>query len=167
MMSKFNKLLDAKFEPPKRWTLDSSLIFDSDKLSENDSAILKQVGAKVTKAGKITAKKGFRTDLASVPRVAWNIIAPFDIARSAVIHDALYSAIREYRESNGYHVGSGGSNETEESKLISKEAKVVADKVFLEAMLESTPPIAKWKAYASYYSVVLFGRWSIIPRETD
>ena len=98
-MSKFNKLLDAKFEPPKRWTLDSSLIFDSDKLSESDSAILKQVGAKVTKAGKITAKKGFKTDLASVPRIAWNIIAPFDIARSAVIHDALYSAIREYRPS--------------------------------------------------------------------
>ena len=166
-MSKFNKLLDAKFEPPKRWTLDSSLIFDSDKLSESDSAILKQVGAKVTKAGKITAKKGFKTDLASVPRVAWNIIAPFDIARSAVIHDALYSAIREYRESNGYHVGSGGSGETQESKDVSAIAKVVADKVFLEAMLESTPPIGTWKAYASYYSVVLFGRWSIIPRETD
>ena len=166
-MSKFNKLLDAKFEPPKRWTLDTSLIFDSDKLSENDSAVLKQVGARVTKKGKITAKAGFKTDLASVPRVAWNIIAPFDIARSAVIHDALYSAIREYRESNGYRVGSGGKGETDESKLISKEAKVIADKVFLEAMLESTPPIAKWKAYASYYTVVLFGKWSIIPRETD
>ena len=166
-MSKFNKLLDAKFEPPKRWTLDTSLIFDSDILSETDSDILKKVGAKVTKAGKITAKKGFKTDLASVPRIAWNIIAPFDIARSAVIHDALYSAIREYRESNGYRVGSGGKGETDESKLISKEAKVIADKVFLEAMLESTPPIAKWKAYASYYTVVLFGKWSIIPRETD
>ena len=136
------------------------MIFDSDKLSETDKKVLKKVGAKVTKAGKVTAKKGFVTDLASVPRVAWNIIAPFDIARSAVIHDALYSAIREYRESNGYHVGSGGSNETAESKQI-------ADKIFLEAMLESQPPIAKWKAYASYYSVVAFGRWSIIPRETD
>tara|TARA_B100001996_G_scaffold361729_1_gene328700 strand:+ start:309 stop:809 length:501 start_codon:yes stop_codon:yes gene_type:complete len=166
-MSKFNKLLDAKFEPPKRWTLDSSLIFDSDKLSETDKKVLKKVGAKVTKAGKVTAKKGFVTDLASVPRVAWNIIAPFDIARSAVIHDALYSAIREYRESNGYHVGSGGSNETAESKKVSSQAKQIADKIFLEAMLESQPPIAKWKAYASYYSVVAFGRWSIIPRETD
>ena len=42
-MSKFNKLLDAKFEPPKRWTLDSSLIFDSDKLSETDKKVLKKV----------------------------------------------------------------------------------------------------------------------------
>ena len=166
-MSKFNKLLDAKFTPPKRWQLDSSLIFDSDKLNEKDKAVLKKVKAKVTKAGKITAPKGFKTDLASVPRIAWSIIAPFDIARSAVIHDALYSAIREYREDNGYHVGSGGSSETAESKKVSSKAKKVADKVFLEAMLESDPPIAKWKAYASYYSVVLFGRWSIIPRETD
>ena len=89
------------------------------------------------------------------------------IARSAVIHDELYSKIREYRESNGYHVGSGGSSETEESKKLSKQCKRIADKVFLEAMKESDPKVATWKAYASYYSVVLFGRWSIIPRETD
>lgn len=166
-MSKFNKLLDAKFTPPKSWALDASLIFDSDELDEDDMAVLKKVGANVTKAGKITAKKGFKTDLASVPRIGWAFIAPFDIARSAVIHDELYSKIREYRESNGYHVGSGGSSETEESKKLSKQCKKIADKVFLEAMQESDPKIATWKAYASYYSVVLFGRWSIIPRETD
>mgnify|MGYP001175822595 CR=1 FL=1 len=166
-MSKFNKLLDAKFTPPKSWSLDASLIFDSDKLDEKDKKVLKKIGAHVTKAGKITAKKGFKTDLASVPRVAWAFIAPFDIARSAVIHDALYSAIRDFREKNGYSVGSGGSNETEESRQVSAQAKKVADKVFLEAMKESDPKVATWKAYASYYSVVLFGRWSIIPRETD
>ena len=33
-MSKFNKLLDAKFTPPKRWVLDASLTFDSDILDE-------------------------------------------------------------------------------------------------------------------------------------
>ena len=38
-MAKFNKLLDAKFTPPKRWQLDSSLIFDSDKLNEKDKAV--------------------------------------------------------------------------------------------------------------------------------
>ena len=166
-MAKFNKLLDAVFTPPKRWELQSSLIFDSDILTEDDYKILKQVKARVTKAGKITAFKGFKTDLASVPRIAWSFIATFDIARSAVIHDALYAAIREYREVNGYHVGSGGKSETAESRKVSKQAKEVADRIFLEAMLESDPPIAKWKAYASYYSVVLFGRWSIIPRETD
>ena len=167
MASKFNKLIDAKFTPPKRWELQASLIFDSDILDEKDRKALKAIGVNLTKAGKITAKKGFKTDLASVPRVAWAFIAPFDIARSAVIHDELYSKIREYREENGYHVGSGGGGETAQSKRLSAQCKEIADRVFLEAMLESDPPIAKWKAYASYYSVVLFGRWSIIPRETD
>ena len=74
-MAKFNKLLDAVFTPPKRWELQSSLIFDSDILTEDDYKILKQVKARVTKAGKITAFKGFKTDLASVPRVAWSFIA--------------------------------------------------------------------------------------------
>ena len=166
-MAKFNKLLDAKFTPPKRWELQASLIFDSDIIHEEEYKVLKKVKARVTKAGKITAFKGFKTDLASVPRIAWSFIAPFDIARSAVIHDALYAAIREYREENGYHVGSGGKGESPESKETSAKAKAIADKIFLEAMLQSEPPIAKWKAYASYYSVVLFGRWSIIPRETD
>tara|TARA_B100000902_G_C27181834_1_gene849327 strand:+ start:560 stop:1060 length:501 start_codon:yes stop_codon:yes gene_type:complete len=166
-MAKFNKLLDAKFTPPKRWELQASLIFDSDIIHEEDYKVLKQVKARVTKAGKITAFKGFKTDLASVPRIAWSFIAPFDIARSAVIHDALYAAIREYREENGYHVGSGGKFESQESKETSAKAKAIADKIFLEAMMQSDPPVAKWKAYASYYSVVLFGRWSIIPRETD
>ena len=167
MASKFNKFLDAKFTPPKRWELNSSLTFDSDQIDEKDRTALKAIGVKLTKAGKVTASKGFRTDLASVPRVAWAFIAPFDIARSAVIHDELYSKIREYRESNGYHVGSGGEGETEQSKQLSKQCKKIPDDIFLEAMLESDPKIAKWKALASYYSVVLFGRWSIIPRETD
>ena len=130
----------------------------------NNVSLLKQVGANVTKAGKISAKKGFKTDLASVPRIGWAFIAPFDIARSAVIHDALYSAIRDYRVKNGYAVGSNGSDETKESRDVSAQAKQVADKVFLEAMMESDPKVASWKAYASYYSVVLFGRWSVIPR---
>ena len=55
-MSKFNKLLDAKFTPPKRWELDASLIFDSDKLHEKDKTALKKIGVKVTKAGKILSR---------------------------------------------------------------------------------------------------------------
>jgi|TARA_R110000744_G_scaffold61238_4_gene126569 hypothetical protein len=166
-MSKFNRLLDAKFTPPKTWTLDSSLVFDSDKLSEDDRAALKAVGATINRAGKITAKKGFKTDLASVPRIAWVVIAPFDVARAAVIHDALYSAIRQNRIKNGYPIGSDGKDETVESKQSAKQAKLVADKVFLEAMLEADVPTANWKAYPAYWSVRLFGRWSVIPREDD
>ena len=37
--------------------------------------------------------KGYITDLASVPRMCWAFIAPFDVARAAVIHDILYEKI--------------------------------------------------------------------------
>jgi hypothetical protein len=48
-----------------------------------------------------------------------------------------------------------------------KAAKKEADKVFLAAMKDADPSVPKWKIYSAYYSVVLFGRWSIIPREED
>ena len=37
----------------------------------------------------------------------------------------------------------------------------------LMAMLDADPSVPKWKIYSAYYAVVLFGRWSIIPREGD
>ena len=48
-----------------------------------------------------------------------------------------------------------------------KQAKIEADQVFLAAMLDAEPSVAKWKIYAAYYAVVLFGRWSIIPNEDN
>lgn len=38
--------------------------------------------------------KGFETDLASIPKIAWPIIAPFhsSLIRSAIIHDWLYKS---------------------------------------------------------------------------
>ena len=47
------------------------------------------------------------------------------------------------------------------------QQKKEADKVFLAAMKDADPSVPKWKIYSAYYSVVLFGRWSIIPREED
>ena len=36
-------------------------------------------------------QRGFKTDLASVPRVFWRIIAPYELSvEAAVIHDHLY-----------------------------------------------------------------------------
>lgn len=40
---------------------------------------------------KITIKKGFETDLASIPRLFWFILPPFGkYNRAAVVHDYLY-----------------------------------------------------------------------------
>ena len=33
--------------------------------------------------------------IASIHRLAWSFIAPWDVARAAVIHDVLYEALRE------------------------------------------------------------------------
>ena len=70
-MGQFNKLLDATYHPPRKWVLNSSLSYDCDKLTEEDIEVLKSVGVKVTKKGKVTVPKGFVTDMASVPRLCW------------------------------------------------------------------------------------------------
>ena len=32
---------------------------------------------------------GYDTDLASIPRAGWALVAPWDVARAAIIHDIL------------------------------------------------------------------------------
>lgn len=154
-MGKFNRLLDATYTPPKKWVLNASLSFDCDQLTEKDIQNLKTVGVKVTKNGRVTVPKGFVTDMASVPRVLWNIIAPFDVARAAVIHDILYKNIRDYLGDNGT-----------DAKMIMEnamDAKKVADKIFLYAMESLDPPIPTWKRQACYLAVKFFGKSSCMP----
>ena len=157
-MGTFNDKISAEFHPPRKWILERALSYTNADL---DVDILKSVGVQVTKDGKITCKKGFVTDLASVPRICWMLIAPWDIARAAIIHDLLYKRIRQYRAKL--------DNESLQYDEVDtyKAAKKEADKVFLAAMKDADPSVPKWKIYSAYYSVVLFGRWSIIPREED
>ena len=125
----------------------------------NDTA-LEAIGVKCP-SNRITCKKGFKTDLASTPKLIWNLIAPWDIARAAIIHDLLYLRIRQYRAKP---LGLGSS--FVDTKVV-KKAKKAADNVFLMAMRDASPDVPSWKVYASYYAVVVFGRWSIIPRDGD
>ena len=157
-MGKFNDKISAEFHPPRKWVLERALSYTNADL---DVDSLKEIGVQVTKDGKITCKKGFVTDLASVPRICWMLIAPWDIARAAIIHDLLYKRIRQYRAKL--------DKDNLQYNQISayKAAKKEADKVFLAAMKDADPSVPKWKIYSAYYSVVLFGRWSIIPREED
>lgn len=157
-MGKFNDKISAEFHPPRKWILERALSYTNADL---DVDSLKSVGVQVTKDGKITCKKGFVTDLASVPRICWMLIAPWDIARAAIIHDLLYKRIRQYRAKLDK------DNLQYDQISAYKTAKKEADKVFLAAMKDADPSVPKWKIYSAYYSVVLFGRWSIIPREED
>ena len=55
---------------------------------------------------------------------------------------------------------------SEDPKVIDA-AKKASDDVFHMAMKDAEPSVAKWKIAAAYYSVRMFGKWSIIPREDD
>lgn len=150
-MGKFNNKIEAEFNPPKTWVLSRALSYQNINIF---SSALQDVGVKVP-ANRITCKKGFKTDLASTPKFLWNLIAPWDIARAAIIHDLLYLKIRQYRA------------KPEPDMQVVALAKKAADKVFLMAMQDADPKVPTWKIKAAYHAVVMFGRWSIIPREGD
>ena len=162
-MGQFNKLLDATYHPPRKWVLNSSLSYDCDELTEEEIDVLKSVGVKVTKKGKVTVPKGFVTDMASVPRVCWAFIAPFDVARAAVIHDLLYKNIRQYR-------WTWREDDIREPKLeLEKiyQAKEISDKIFLCAMNDSEPQVPSYKKNPAYWAVKVFGNSSIVPTEDN
>jgi hypothetical protein len=160
-MGQFNAKIMAEFNPPRKWVLGRDLSYTTKDLTVEEIKALKDVGVKVkrdtNKTETITVPKGFVTDLASVPRAMWWAIAPFDVARAAIIHDLLYKSIRQYRWK---------MKDKEDADLI-KAAKVAADKVFLLAMEDADPKIARWKIYSSWKAVDLFGNGSIVPNENN
>ncbi len=158
-MGTFNNKIEAEFDPPKRWELSRALSYKNEEI---DVEALEAVGVKCP-AHRITCKKGFKTDLASVPRIIWNMISPWDVARAAIIHDLLYRRIRQYRGKAEAAVKSGLQSPPKTDVI--GNAKVAADNVFLMAMRDSSPEVPSWKINAAYYAVVAFGSWSIRPRE--
>ena len=156
-MGRFNDKIEAEFNPPRKWVLSRLLSYQNKDMDED---VLKVVGVSVV-ASRISVGKGFVTDLASVPRICWAFISPWDIARAAIIHDLLYKKIRVYRRECSKTLMNSA-----DPKVISA-AKKAADDVFHMAMKDAEPPVANWKIAAAYYSVKMFGRWSNIPREED
>ena len=150
-MGKFNNKISAEYNPPRKWILERALSYTNPDIDED---ALERVGVKV-KGSKIIVKKDFVTDLASVPRICWAFIAPWDVARAAIIHDLLYKRIRQYRADGG------------DDKDVISEAKKASDNVFHMAMKDAEPSVSGWKIAAAYYAVRMFGRWSIIPRKED
>ena len=156
-MGQFNNKIEAEFDPPRKWILSRALTYTN---TDIDMDSLKAIGLSIDEH-KIIVDEGFVTDLASVPRMCWAFIAPWDVARAAIIHDLLYKRIRQYRAEC-----SKGLKNSEDPKVIN-DAKKAADDVFHMAMKDAEPSVAGWKIAAAYYSVRMFGRWSIIPREED
>ena len=161
-MGQFTNKILAEFQPPKKWKLGRDLVYTTSDLYANEVKALKDVGVAVVrdtnKTETITVPSGFITDLASTPRILWAFIAPFDVARAAIVHDLLYKSIRQYRWTKGL---------IEEDKELIKNAKKASDKVFLLAMKDASPKVSGWKIYSAWKAVDLFGRWSIIPNEKN
>lgn len=92
--------------------------------------------------------KGFRTDLASVPRACWWAIAPFELSVAApIVHDYLYDyGYIELAETfSGVHVRH-------------TFAKADADRFLRDIALQEGVP--SWRAHVSYVAVKLFGKYT-------
>ncbi|HIE78670.1 MAG TPA: DUF1353 domain-containing protein [Candidatus Thioglobus sp.] len=140
--------LDCSFKGETRWELHEELWFKSQEISKNHD-IWKELGVRVAKSSagysRVYAKKGLDTDLASIPRFVWFFISPWDLARPSVIHDVLYSGLREALK-----------NKTLDEKTIEK-LRLSADQVFVEAGQQTEPPVAKWRINLSYLAIRAFG----------
>lgn len=91
----------------------------------------------------ITIPAGEVTDLASVPRLFWNVFPPFGVyIRAAIIHDHLYA---EHRAGHGHY------------------SRAYADAVLLEAMADDGVP--RWKRRLIWGAVRLGGwlAWNAHP----
>jgi|TARA_B100002003_G_scaffold6733_1_gene6010 hypothetical protein len=165
-MGQFNNKITATFDPPRKWIMKKDLTYTCTDLSDDEAIALATIGVQIENSNRLRVKEDFVTDLASVPRICWNLIAPWDVARAAIIHDLLYKRIRQYRWNAEAERGAGGIILGEDKSLV-KAAKKAADKVFLCGMKDASPSVPKWKIYSAYYAVALFGRWSIKPNEEN
>ena len=145
--------LDCTFHGKMHWELNEQLWFLSEAASQHHGK-WKEMGVNITHSkgtskSKVHAPKGYDTDLASIPRAGWALVAPWDVARAAIIHDILYGALRDALK-----------NKTHDEKLIN-QMRAAADRVFLEGMSQAEPPVKMWKAKPCYWSVRPFGRFAI------
>lgn len=82
---------------------------------------------------------GFHTDLASIPRILWRLIAPYELSiEAALVHDWLY-------RHGGRH-------------LHGTVDRLAADGIFREIMIAQGVPA--WRCAVAYRGVRLFGGWS-------
>lgn len=160
MKGQFNAKIAARFTPPKTWVLIEDLSFETRLLGRDEIALLRQTGANafchgVMELGIVTCTSGMKTDLASVPRIVWSVISPWDVARAAVIHDHLYASLRKYYHSDVFN------------KSVWRKARKLSDNVFLWGMQSADPSVSSFKIWSAYLAVRLFGRWpaSSVPEE--
>jgi len=109
----------------------SSVVLSPKANSENIWILQEKLIYK-TSSFTLTVPIGFETDLASTPKLIWNLIPPFGLyTDAAVLHDFMYS--------------------THPQPFVRKDA----DDIFYHNLLGSG--VSKAKALSMYYAVRLFG----------
>ena len=100
----------------------------------------------LTAAGiTLTAKAGFKTDLASIPRIFWAFLAPQELSVTApTMHDLIYRSGGVVALPDGEVLPAGQTF-----------TRPAADALFLELM--TIFGIAKWKRQMAYRAVEFFG----------
>lgn len=115
---------------------------------EPDWILLEDCRYAASDGWSITAKRGFRSDLASIPRLFWVIIAFHDLSLIApIMHDVIYRC-------GGLVVLPHGEVEPAGRRFERKDA----DDLFLELMTRSN--ISYWKRNVAYLAVRAFGQSS-------
>lgn len=93
-------------------------------------------------ANVITVPEGFQFDLASIPRVFWGLIAPFELSIAApLLHDLLY-----------HHQGDLPPGTVEPPRAYTR---LEADRLFRNIM--ETEGVPAWRRTLAYLAVRSFG----------
>lgn len=98
----------------------------------------------VTRGSLLVVPAGFTTDLASIPRALWTVIAPFELSCVApIVHDWLYQH--------------GGRIETRHAtlRLMRTFSRADADAFLLDLMEQEA--VSVWRRWSAYHAVRLFG----------
>jgi len=150
----WNNLLQADFYGDRHWVLTKPLSYTCQNFMDNTERNLwKGIGVDIVlnknaNTITITVPNGYHTDLASIHRVAWSLISPWDVARGAVLHDMLYGNIRK--------------NKNRLNKQRIKNLRLQADQLFKRGMIDAWPRVPKWKIVICYNFVRCLGWASII-----
>lgn len=92
----------------------------------------------------ISIPSGYETDLASIPRMFWRVIAPFELSIAApLVHDYLY--------------GNGG---VAQNQVLTREE---TDKLFLDIM--EAEGVSWWRRKIAYRAVRMFAGFAWRERE--
>lgn len=103
----------------------------------------------------ITAKSGFQTDLASIPRIFWALIASFELSITApVFHDLIYRSAGEVVPPDGEVAPVG--------KIFTRQE---TDDIFLELMTRAE--VSYWKRNVAYLAVRHFAEHAWRKRRSD